>query len=305
MSVKVTVSNISKTSLHDGPGIRTVVYLKGCPLRCKWCHNPETFRAKPDILYNESKCIKCARCVNLCPQNHIIAQDKMVFLRDDCSLCGKCTDECPTGALSLCGKEMDAEEVFKEVKKDIHYFTQSGGGITLSGGECLLYPEFCKELLEKCKNENIHTAIESALYVPLQNIKAVLPYVDLFFADLKIPSSSKHKEFCGKGNELIIENIRYISQNAKNVIVRIPLIPGVNDSENDMDEFSKLINNFSQRVCSVELLKYNYLAESKYKFLDYDYCAFAKESQSEKHLERLRLRLCQKLKRKIPVVYEI
>lgn len=303
MSLKATVTNIAKGSLHDGPGVRSVVYLKGCGLRCRWCHNPETLGAMPEVLYAEVKCIHCGRCIEVCPEHHIIKDGKMVLNRTDCKKCGKCTDACPTGALSMCGEEMTAEEVFDEIKKDAHFYTQSGGGITLSGGECLLNADFSAELLKKCKSSEIHTAVETALFVPWENVEKVLPFVDLFFADFKIPDAKRHKEYTGQDNKLIIENIKKLSKVGKEMIIRIPLIPGVNDSLEDMKAFGESIKEFGDGIKAVELLKYNYLAVSKYEQCGREYTDFGNEAQSEEKLKELSDALKNSMSDKCDVVF--
>lgn len=291
MSVKANITNIARCSLHDGPGVRTVVYLKGCGLRCKWCHNPETLSFSNQIIYNSNKCIKCGKCIEVCPEHHTIRENEMMFNREGCELCGKCVDICPASALSFTSKEMTCEEVFSEIIKDGHYYKSSGGGVTFSGGECLLNPEFIEELSKMCKENGIHTAVESAFYVPFENAEKVFPYIDLFFADLKIPDSVKHKEYTGKDNTLIIENIRRLSNMNTEIIIRIPLIPGVNDSDEDITAFSEILKTFGKSVKYVEVLKYNNLASSKYDILDMEYTSFADETQIDEVLDKY----CNKL----------
>ncbi len=295
MSLNAVITNISRGSLHDGPGVRSVVYFKGCGLRCKWCHNPETISMAPLVLYASMKCIHCGRCVALCPEGHEIVDDDMVYHREHCTVCGNCAEACPVGALSLCGKEMSVEEVMKEIRKDAHYYKQSGGGITLSGGECLLQPDFCKALLEQCRAEGIGTAVESALYVPFSHIEAVSPLVDTFFADVKLPDGARHKDYTGQDNALIIENLHRLTRMRENIILRIPLIPGVNDSEADMEAFGALISTFGDGVKGVELLKYNYLAETKYDIAGMEYHDFGREAQSDERMATLAATLEQAL----------
>ena len=160
MSVTAVVSNISRCSVHDGPGVRTVVYLKGCGLRCRWCHNPETLSPDRQILHVPSKCIHCGRCIEICPEHHVIDGNDMVFLREGCTGCGKCAEGCPSGALKADGQAMSAEAVAKEVLRDAHYYAATGGGVTLSGGECLLRPEFVREVFALCREKGISTAVE-------------------------------------------------------------------------------------------------------------------------------------------------
>ncbi len=303
MSVIAPITNISRGSLHDGPGVRSVVYFKGCGLHCAWCHNPETISLSPMILYAPTKCIRCGRCVALCPEEHEIVGDDMVYHRNACTVCGKCADACPAGALTLCGKSMTIDEVMREIRKDRHYYTQSGGGVTLSGGECLLHPAFCEELLRTCKAEGIGTAIESALHVPFSHIEAVAPHVDTFFADMKIPEGRKHREYTGQDNTLILENLEKLSKMRKSIIIRIPLIPTVNDAIEDMMLFAERIRPLGDGIAGIELLKYNYLAEMKYTLAGMEYHSFGKEAQADAAIRQLARTLENAIDGRFPVYF--
>ncbi len=303
MSLNATITNISRGSLHDGPGVRSVVYFKGCGLRCKWCHNPETLSIAPMVLYAPTKCIHCGRCITICPDGHEIVGADMVYHREHCTACGKCADACPSGALSLCGKEMSVEEVMSEIRKDRHYYSQSGGGVTLSGGECLLRPAFCAALLARCRAEGIGTAVESALFVPFEHIEMVYPLVDTFFADVKLPDGGRHKEYTGQDNARIVENLKKLTSLHQNVTLRIPLIPGVNDSAEDMRQFGALISTFGDGVRGLELLKYNYLAESKYTLAGMDYYSFGTSAQTNDTVEGLVSVLSEALHDRFPVYF--
>ena len=287
MSVTGIITDISRGSFHDGPGSRTVVYFKGCDLRCRWCHNPETYSVKKDIIYLETKCVKCGRCVDAFPECHRITDDRLVIDRKRCIKCGKCSELCPVNALQIIGKEYTVEDVMRIVRKDKHFYLQSGGGVTLSGGECLLQSDFTEKVLSECKSEGINTAIETALYVPWKNVEQVIPYTDLFFADLKIVDSEKHLHYTGKDNGLILENLKKLTETASNVIVRIPVIPTVNDTDLDIDGFSSVIKTLGPGLKSVELLKYNNLAESKYNSLGLKYTQFSSEIQTDEWINEM------------------
>ena len=287
MCVTAQISDIARGSLHDGPGVRTVVYFKGCGLRCKWCHNPETLAKASEILFASSKCIACGNCIQVCPQHHIIEENRMVFAREGCTVCGKCVQACPTLALTVCGKEMDADAIFSEIKKDLPYYTHSHGGVTFSGGECLLQPEAVAHLAQRCQTLGISTAVESALHVPWDNVAQVLPYIDLFYADLKLADPDKHRHYTGQDNHLILSNLQKLSTHHKNIIVRIPVIPGVNDTEEDWNGFAEILQNLGSGVQQVELLKYNILGASKYSSIGRSFTKFSETAQSDQEMKQL------------------
>lgn len=265
--MKAKIFDITRCSLHDGNGIRTVVYLKGCNLKCQWCHNPEGISLKNEVLHQESRCIKCGRCVKICPDHHIISKNVVIYKREKCSNCMKCVQACPNEALSACGKDMTVEEVFSEILKDIHYYEVTGGGVTFSGGECLLYPKFLLEILKRCKNAGINTAVETALNVKWNSIELVRNYIDTLIIDIKHYDNEIHKRLTGSGNQLIINNIRRISHLHSSILIRIPIIPMLNDGDENLIGTAKLINTFGGGIKTIELLKYNNLAGNKYTAL--------------------------------------
>lgn len=284
MPVTATVSDITRGSLHDGPGVRTVIYFKGCGLRCKWCHNPETLETGRQLVFYSTKCIGCGRCIQICPEHHKMENGVLNHILEGCSACGCCAQQCPVGALKIIGENKTADDLLEVIQKDLHFYRQSGGGVTFSGGECLLRPEFLAELASRCQASGIHTAVESALFVPWVNVERVLPYIDLFFADLKIPDSRKHIHYTGQNNTLIIENIRKLCQQAKRVVIRIPVIPGVNDSQQDLKQFAQIISTLGPALQYVELLKYNHLAQSKYSMVGAQYTPFADGAQRDEQM---------------------
>ena len=282
MSLTANISAISRASLHDGPGSRTVVYFKGCGLRCRWCHNPETLAGEQEILFAPQKCIHCGRCVAICPEHHVIRGQDAEYVRSGCSHCGRCADACPAGALTVSGKSMTAEELMIELRKDLPYYQQTSGGVTLSGGECLLQADFCRELLTHCRQEGIQSVIETALFVPWAQVEKVLPLCDLFFADFKIPDPDKHRLYTGQDNRQICQNLYALAEQVGNrLTVRIPLIPGVNDSDADIAGFGGKLLPIAHLLGGIEVLRYNPMAQSKYVQSGREYADFGQMQSDE------------------------
>lgn len=260
-----TVFNIQRYSLHDGPGIRTIPFLKGCPLACKWCSNPESQKPQPEIMYQKSNCIHCGKCFEACRYGALSKENPYMVDRDRCVACGACAEVCPTNALVLKGKKMTVWEVIHELQKDENIYRRSDGGITLSGGESLSQPKFTRELLRACKERGWHTAIETTGMTTKEIIESVIPFVDLALTDIKIINPSIHKNVTGVDNQIILENLIRIS-NLTKTIVRIPVIPNVNDNIEairEIAEFTKLMKNINE----IHLLPYHNFGENKYNLL--------------------------------------
>ncbi|MEM2111061.1 MAG: glycyl-radical enzyme activating protein, partial [Candidatus Bathyarchaeia archaeon] len=218
--VKGCVFDIQRFSVHDGPGIRTVVFLKGCSLHCFWCQNPEGIHLKPEIMFFPERCIACGKCVAICPEkSHVIKDGIHYFLREKCTSCGKCVEVCYAGALQLTGKEMTVDEVLDEVLKDRKFYEISGGGVTLSGGDVVVQHEFAYAILERCKTEGLHTAIETAANCEWKVLENLLPVTDLIMMDIKLLDPKKHKEVTGVSNERILENAQKLSKTDKPLII--------------------------------------------------------------------------------------
>ncbi len=264
-----TVFEIKKFAVHDGDGIRTTVFLKGCSLSCKWCHNPEGLSAKPQMAYYEHKCISCGKCIAIQSCScHTLTDGKHHFDNTDCKACGRCADVCSANALHLYGKEMTSEEVLGVLLEDKSFYDATGGGITLSGGECLCQADFCRELLKKCKENDLNTAVDTAGNVPRISFDKVFEYTDTFLYDLKHIDPVMHYEGTGSDNSLILDNLRYIAAKGADIEIRIPVIPGFNDDY--IDEMGDFIKEL-QSVRCVRLLEYHNLAQSKYSSLQYDH----------------------------------
>ena len=263
------ISNIQRFSVHDGYGIRTIVFLAGCTLKCKWCQNPETISGKPELMFNRNNCIGCGQCVEHCPHNALsvdVETHQLVIDRDRCVSCFACVDHCYHDALNASLTEMSVDEVFNEVMKDEVFYRNSGGGLTLSGGEPLYQLDFSVELARRIKEAGYHTALETAANVPYSSIQKILPYIDLFLYDIKAFSSDVHKSWMSVGNERIMENFGKIADEGKEVIVRVPLIPRVNDGE----EFRHIVDYVARfdTVKELHILPYHTLGESKYTQLE-------------------------------------
>lgn len=278
--------NIQRYSLHDGPGIRTIAFFKGCPLSCKWCSNPESQRPKPELIFKASDCVNCGKCADVCKAGAISRSNPHFIDRDKCIECGACVDVCPTGALEIKGKRMSVEQVLLELKKDENLFRRAGGGITLSGGEALAQPEFARELLKGCKEKGWHTAIETTGFATKQTIDEVFPFIDLALVDIKAINPSVHREGTGVDNRAMLENILRISFITK-VIVRVPVIPGFNDNEEEIQaigEFAQLMSN----VDTIHLLPYHNYGENKYSLLGRIYPMENTTSNPDEKIQQLK-----------------
>jgi pyruvate formate lyase activating enzyme len=241
--------DIKRYAIHDGPGIRTTVFLKGCLLNCPWCHNPEGKVEEEEFMWWKEKCLGCRDCQNACTRKAIsFSHDSMLLERAKCDLCGACTDACYSEALKLVGKKMTVAQVMKEIEKDVPFYEESKGGVTLSGGEPLLQPDFSLGVLKASRELGIHTAVDTCGHADWNVLSRMSEHVDLFLYDLKLIDDQKHTKFTGVSNELILENVTKLSRNGQRIIVRIPLVAGVNDDEKDVSELGKF-------VCSLEGVK--------------------------------------------------
>ena len=247
------IFDIQRSSFVDGPGIRTTVFFKGCNLRCAWCHNPESQRAEPQMMLYKNKCTGCGACQKKCPHK-----------LERCELCGICALYCPHDAREICGKEYTVDKVMQEILKDKVFYETSGGGVTFSGGECMLQIDFLEAILKECKKHGIHTAVDTAGHVPFDRFERILPDTDLLLYDVKCYDSEKHKAYTGVDNRLILENLGKLLRTEQAVWVRIPVIPTVNDSVEEMRAIRQFLDSYGYPD-KVELLPYHAMGEHKYE----------------------------------------
>ena len=294
------VFNLQRYSIQDGPGIRTTVFLKGCPLRCRWCHNPEGWSREPEVVVLEGRCIQCGACQKACPQGlaHGVAQTSQTT-RDGvapqgaqmklespyvgsyafsgqstpvgtCLLCGACVAACPAGARRLVGRQMSAAEVLGEVMKDRIFFDESGGGVTFSGGEPLAQAEFLKVLLAGCRARGVHTAVDTCGHAPREDLAQAVPLTDLFLYDLKTMDEQQHWEYTGVSNKLILGNLEWLGRAHENIWLRVPLIPGLNDAPAQLEVMARFAASMPG-IKQVNLLPYHQLGEAKFPRLGKTY----------------------------------
>lgn len=285
-SMEGLVFDIQRFSIHDGPGIRTIVFLKGCPLSCKWCSNPESQKISPVMMYNKMNCIGCGRCIAACEKNAISIENKDYINRELCDGCGKCAAKCPTKALVLKGTRMTVEQVISELKKDSINYRRSGGGITLSGGEPLVQSEFAAEILKASRSYGWNTAIETTGYGDEDALRNVMQYVNFALMDIKNMNSEIHKKYTGVDNDKILKNAKIIS-NLTSMVVRVPVIPGFNsdeDSINDICRFAKTLD----KVNTIHLLPYHTYGENKYGLLGRDYLMKDSQGIEDSQIESLK-----------------
>lgn len=267
--MKGVITDIQRFSLNDGPGIRTTVFFKGCNMKCSWCHNPETISHRRELGFYPQKCIGCAKCFSACPNGaHKLDENGTHFIdRDLCVGCGKCADVCFAEALVMCGCPKSVQEIMCEIIQDKEYYDYSNGGVTLSGGEVLVQKEFAKSLVKTCKENGIHTAIESNIYFPFEEVEELLSEVDLIMCDLKIFDDDLHRKYTGVSNRLIKENLLKLDSLDVPVIVRTPLIPGATDTDENIGLISEYISSM-KNLMRYELLNFNPLGAYKYDSID-------------------------------------
>jgi pyruvate formate lyase activating enzyme len=270
--VRGMVFNIQRYSIQDGPGIRSTVFLKGCPLRCAWCSNPESQNSQPEIAHRDSLCTKCGLCIAACKVQAISLNEKSVAInRQLCTNCGDCIKVCVPGALKVFGETMSATEVFNQIKKDADFYRESGGGVTVSGGEPLSQPDFVAALFKLCQENGINTCIETCGLASAGALEKILPYTSLVLFDIKLSSPEAHRKWTKSPNEEIIHNLGIIGARKTPVIIRIPLIPGVNDMEDELRNIARVIARTLKKFPKVNLLPYHKFGLGKYQMLDRKY----------------------------------
>lgn len=265
------IFDIRRYSIHDGPGIRTTVFFKGCPLNCWWCHNPESQASSIEMMYRENRCIRCGACLEICPRGALSWETDLIVLdKEKCDLCGDCADVCYTEARQMVGQEMTISQAMEEIERDIAFYDQSGGGVTFSGGEPLFQPDFLHVLLQACKEKEIHTALDTCGFTPWEILDRVRGYVDLFLYDLKLMEDAKHRQFTGVSNELILRNLQALSSYGHHIILRLPVIPGVNDDDDNVHQIGAFAAALPH-LDGIDILPYHRIGLDKYIRLNMDY----------------------------------
>lgn len=265
------VFDIQRFSLNDGPGIRTTVFLKGCLLHCDWCHNPESQSFRPQLMFNSDKCMDCFECVKACPNGvHQSVHGKHVIQFEQCNLTGECVEACPQQALKISGEQKNVEEIMRIVLKDKEYYLNTGGGLTISGGEPMAQFEFTKALLTAAKREGLHTSLDTCGIASTEKFKELIPLTDLFLYDYKLTDDSEHKRFTGAGNRQVLENLDFLMKSGAGVILRCPIIPGINDNEEHLEGIAELVRKYPG-LKSVEILPYHTMGRSKFNAAGMDY----------------------------------
>jgi pyruvate formate lyase activating enzyme len=273
-----TIFDIMKFALHDGDGIRTTVFFKGCPLDCWWCHNPESRSPQPQHIYRAARCIRCGSCIETCPEDALSRDDgRLIVDQQRCREHGLCARACPTDALEIAGQEMTVEEVMQLVRRDQVFYEESGGGVTFSGGEPALQADFLCALLDACRLEGIHTAVDTCGHIPWESLERIARRADLILYDLKIIDSAAHQRYTGVGNELILANLEHLSELRIDealpleVRIRVPVVPEVNDNDDNFERLGVFLAGLPGERLWVDLLPYQRLGESKYQALGLEY----------------------------------
>ncbi len=281
------ITNIQKYSIHDGDGIRTTVFFKGCPLKCIWCHNPETQRFEKELQYDKEKCLGCGACARVCPQGAIsMVEGKPVLDKSLCSLCGKCEVYCPEGIRETIGREYPVKALVKEIMKDRMFYEQSGGGVTLSGGEVMtMSSDYIVAIAKELQKEEISLTIDTCGYVPFKKFEAILPYVDTFLYDVKVMDPELHKKYIGVDNQLILENLVKLSEAGARIYIRIPTVKEINGNEKNMLDTIQFLKDHNITPAQVNLLTYHNTGSSKYPKLDMEYQGNDLHAPSKEEME--------------------
>lgn len=282
------VFDIQRFSLHDGPGIRTTVFLKGCPLRCMWCHNPESWSREPQLMFYKEKCVQCLECIRSCSKSvHLLKQGKHVLDYQKCDACGECIAHCAYGALKLSGGEMDVDTILKEVIADKSYYENSGGGLTVSGGEPMLQFPFLEALLVEAKKLGLHICLETSGFARKELFARIAGNVDLFLYDIKHINDEKHKKYTGVSNQIILDNLDYLYRMGAKIRLRCPLIPGVNDTDEHIGGIAALARKYP-KLTGVELLPYHDMGKGKWNQIgkEYGLCDLKNTDQEQKDILR-------------------
>jgi pyruvate formate lyase activating enzyme len=282
------VFDIKRYAINDGPGIRVTIFLKGCPLACRWCHNPESISPRVQKMYTESKCIGCGECVKICPQQACELTPEGIVTDDSlCIRCGQCAGVCPALATEMSGRYESVADLLEVIENERPFFDQSGGGVTFSGGEPLMYPEFLKEILDACGRLQIHRTVDTSGLTSTKNLLDVAKRTDLFLYDLKLMDSKKHKEWTGAGNKQILKNLKALAESGADIQIRIPLIKGVNADDGNIEATAAFVAALSGSRKKVSLLPYHNVAAGKFAKLGQEYVSYPMAEPDAEDLARV------------------